>query len=725
MRFSSPLFFLCASLLLVAEMLPVQMLTAQAQSSSAAQAERRKWEEPQNIAILNTPTDDFAPSYSPDERLLYFSSQQSGWAQFCTTKFETRRDAASGEQRPRFLAAERLTTSFAQAQNNQSYISFAKDGTILLSAFRMVKTRPFLNIFQAADRKNVFPKPAPLEALNTNDFNAHPALSPSGRSVVFSSTRSGGRGGTDLWTANRDESGAWQQPVNLGEVLNSSQDEITPHLQSDDSLYFASNGFGGKGGFEIYLSVRIDGRWQAPVPLPELNSEYDDSDFAMLPGNIGVFASNRAGGRGGLDLYVSRLVPASQLVSQVEYKIATQTSFLTLEEFLMTDVLPLAPCLFFEPNSAQLPRDLKQLSSEEVSGFSPQNLRPDPLTIYAETLNIVGKRLREFPTATLSIIAPEASNSALSRQRVEAVQKYLQHIWDIDGKRLLTEPNTSNNNTSNTAASVRKRVQGFAGEDAVRCVEFQTNDARILASVRIGGVHLLAKPRKLDVGLDARPRPQLRSWTFTLVGDARDTLFRTTGSRLPYALSLPLEANSWVSAPEEVTARLVGVDSLGRTGKRELTMLVYRLPLDQKRAQKVQDKIIERYRFLLPRDNDAALSPEQTEILREIASGSIGIQNTTQSAGQSTGLSVRIVPFSFEEKSAQQGLERNAKIISDELKRLSPALLVQAPQIEAINDIALPETPQERVMARCIMLIVEHNAQSSSGGQPSGNSRGR
>ncbi len=688
--------------------------------SAFAQTERRKWEEPQNLAILNTPTDDFAPSYSPDERLLYFSSQQSGWAQFFTAKFETRRDATSGEQRPRFSPAERLVTSLVQTRSNQSYISFAKDGTVLLSAFRMVKTRPFLNIFQASDRKNAFPKPSPLEALNTDDFNAHPALSPSGKSIVFSSTRSGGRGGTDLWAANRDESGAWQPPVNVGELLNSPQDEITPHLQSDDSLYFASNGFGGKGGFEIFLSVRIDGRWQAPVPLPELNSEFDDSDFAMLPGSIGIFASNRTGGRGGLDLYVSRFVPASQLVSQVEYKIATQTSFLTLEEFLMTDVLPLTPCLFFEPNSAQLPRDIKQLTSEETSGFSPQNLRPDPLAVYAETLNILGKRLREFPNATLSIIAPEASNSALSRQRVEAVRNYLQNVWDVDGKRLLTEPNTSN-----TAASARKRVQGFAGEDAVRCVEFQTNDARILASVRIGGVNLLAKPRKLDVGLDARPRPQLRSWTFTLIGDGRDTIFRTTGSSLPYALSLPLEASSWASAPEEVTARLVGTDSLGRTGKRELTMIAYRLPLDQKRAQKVQDKIIERYRFLLPRDNDAALSAEQTEILREIAAGAIGIQNSAQTAGQNSGLSVRIVPFSFEEKSAQQGLERNAKIIAEELKRLTPMLSGQAPQIEPTNDIAPPETPQERVMARCIMLIVERNAQSSTGTQPSGNQRGR
>lgn len=692
----------------------VVLLPILLKEQSFGQAERRKWEEPQNLAILNTLGDEFAPIFSPQDKSFYYTTNSgissvggstNGFATFYTSKFDTRRDASSGEVRPRFSIAERVATSLNQPHTNQSYLAFAKDGTILLSAFRMAKSRPYLNIYQAADRANTFPKPIPLDALNTDDFNAHPTLSPSGKTVVFASTRQGGRGGIDIWTANRDESGAWQPPVNLGETLNSPSDEITPFLAADDSLYYASNGFGGKGGYEIYLSVRIDGRWQAPVPLTELNSEADDSDFTMLPGNIGVFASNRAGGRGGLDLYVSRFVPLSQIVSAVEYKIATQTNFFTLEEFSMTDVLPLPPCLFFEPNIATLPRTLKQLSSDETDQFSPQNLRPDPMMIYAEMLNIIGKRLQEIPSATLLLNVVESSNNALSRQRTESIRTYFQTTWNIDGKRILTA-------TANAPAA-KRRITGFAGEDAVRCVELSSSDARICAPVRIAGVNVLAKPRKLDVALDARPRVAMRSWTFSLIGDSRDTLYRTSGTTLPFSMTLPLEASSWANIPEQVTARFIGTDSLGRTGKRDLVMLAYLLPLIQKRTQKVQDKLIERYRFILPRETtDIALSTEQLDLIRDIASGLVGA---------ASGITLTVTPFSFDERRSSPNevtaIEKNAKQIADELRKQAPILLSQPPLIETLTDISSPETPEERIMSRTVIVTIERTVQSQQGQQ--------
>lgn len=664
-------------------------------AQTTPQAERRKWEEPQNLAILNTPTDDFSPTFSPQERIVYYTSLQSGVAGFWTAKFEARRDASSGEIRPRFSAGERVNTSLNQSLTNQSYIAFAKDGTVLLSSFRMAKSRPFLNIFQAADRTNAFPKPVPLDALNTDDFNAHPTLSPSGRTVIFASTRAGGRGGIDLWTANRDESGAWQPPVNVGEILNSEKNEITPFLAAEDSLYFASNGFGGKGGYEMFLSVRVDGRWQAPVPLTELNSEADDSDFTMLPGNIGMFASNRAGGRGGLDLYVSRFVPVSQLVSAVEYKIATQTNFLTLEEFSMTDVIPLAPCIFFDPNLATLPRDIHQISIDETAQFSAQNLRPDPIVMYGEILNIIGKRLQDAPSATLFLNTLEASNSGLSRQRVEAIRAYLQHIWNIDGKRII--------GATASAPPSRRRMTTFAGEDAVRCVEITSNNPSVCAPVRIAGVNVLAKPRKLEVALDARPRVAMRSWSFSLIGDSRDTLYRTNGSSLPFSMTLPLDASAWANVPEEVTARFVGTDSLGRTGKRELVMVAYRLPLDQKRAQKIQDKLIERYRLFIPRDTEPALLPEQSEVLKELAASLIGLVG---------GVNVTISPISFGEKTFGGFMEKSAKLIADELRKQAPIQLSQNIQIESVSEISVPETPQERVIAHSIMITIERTVQN-------------
>lgn len=666
------------------------------QSLMTAQ-ERRKWEEPQNLSILNSVSDDFAPSYSYQERILYFSSTQSGYAEFQVSRYEARRDAASGEIRPRFSPPERVTTTLNQPRNNQSYISFAKDGSALLSTFRMTKRRSYLNIFQVAQGTTVFSKPDAVDVLNTDGFNAHPALSPSGKTVVFASNRPAGRGGIDLWTANRDESGTWQVPVNMGDVLNSDGDEITPHFASEDSLYFSSNGFGGKGGFEIFLSVRLEGKWQPPVPIVELNSEYDDSDFTMLPGNVGVFASNRTGSRGGLDLYVARFVPISQLVSAVEYKIATQTSFLTAEEFAMTDILPLPPCIVFEPNIGTLPNNLKHYNSDEINAFSPQNLRPDALTIYTEFLNIIGKRLNDYADATLTLGTIEGSNNALARQRMEAIRAYLQTVWNINGKRIFMK------NSIGEINETKRRLMMYAGEDAVRCVEIFSQDPRVIAPVRIAGVNVIAKPKKLDLALDVRPRILLRSWNFALMREtasgSNDTIFRTAGVQLPFAGTFPIEPSSWGALPDELHAHLTGIDSLGRKGRREIAITVYRLPLEQKRAQRVQDKLIDRYRFFVPMGDNLALTIDQQTAMRDIVSLLTG--------AAAPGSTLTLTPYSFGEKSTMIQVERFAKTIVDDIKRQAPLFPAQALQIEPTTELTPPETPQERILARSVLLTIE------------------
>jgi WD40-like Beta Propeller Repeat len=686
-------------------------------ASGLSAQERRRWDEPQNIGIVNTAGDDFAPAFNPQERLLYFTSTDSGVAEFYTTRYETRRDAATGDIRPRFQVPERVTSSLNQIRTNQSYITFANDGNILLSAFRMTASRPFLNIFQAAQRGMVYTKPEPVDVLNTDDFNAHPALSPSGRTVVFTSVRSGGRGGTDLWIANRDESGTWQVPVNMGDGLNSTENEITPCFSGEDSLYFASNGFGGKGGFEIFLTIRSEGKWQAPLPIVELNSEYDDSDCAMLPGGVAVFASNRAGTRGGLDLYVSRLVSVAQRTSSAEYKIATQTAFITLEEFAMTDVIPLAPCIFFEPNSGNLPRDLRQRTEQEANTFAIQNVRPDPMVVYTETLNIIGRRMQEFSDADVRLAVADGSNSGLARTRMNTLKTYLQNVWSIDSKRIVTQ-------TTSSDAAAKRTIVRYAGEDAVRCVEITSSDSRVCAPVRIAGVNVLAKPRRLDIALDMRPKSVLRSWNVLLTSngtsengtDVRDTLLRTNGVTLPFATALQLDAGIWSFLPDELQIRLAGVDSLGRSGKHDLVLPVYRLPLEQKRTQKVQDKIIDRYRFLIPQDSDPSMQPTPTmtmlsadqqnlarDIVREITA-------FLSSAPTANALTLNLAPSSFGEKIALTSAERFARAVADELRRQAGALFMQVLQVEPVTQTLIPETPQERLFARSITLTVERIA---------------
>ncbi|MBE0645657.1 MAG: PD40 domain-containing protein, partial [Bacteroidetes bacterium] len=144
--------------------------------------------------------------------------------------------------------------------------------------------------------------PAPL---NDVEWDHHPTLSRDGKVLVFASERFGGHGGSDLWMSKAG-GGGWETPVNLGSQINTSGNEITPCLSPDgQELYFASDALPGRGGFDIFVTKLAAGKWSTPEPLGmPFNSGDDDIFFnGTVSSDTIYFASNRDGGKGGFDLY--------------------------------------------------------------------------------------------------------------------------------------------------------------------------------------------------------------------------------------------------------------------------------------------------------------------------------------------------------------------------------------------------------------------------------------
>jgi len=115
--------------------------------------------------------------------------------------------------------------------------------------------------------------------------------------LYYASNRPGGRGGMDIWCSPIGKDGGFGEAFNL--PFNTPLDDITPFFhQATQTLFFSSNGWPGKGGFDIFReSKSADGEWNVPENLGDmLNSAYDDTYYSFHSQTQNAYlVSNRPG----------------------------------------------------------------------------------------------------------------------------------------------------------------------------------------------------------------------------------------------------------------------------------------------------------------------------------------------------------------------------------------------------------------------------------------------
>jgi hypothetical protein len=133
-------------------------------------------------------------------------------------------------------------------------------------------------------------------------------LTPDGQYMIFAAFKHSldGFGRTDLYSA-RKVKGKWTDVMNLGAGVNTEYWDSQPSLSSS-TLYFSSDRRGGEGGSDVYVSRRQGVVWGKAEPLVGVNSSDDDMTPCIAPDNSTLYiSSNRSGGLGGFDIYTSRL----------------------------------------------------------------------------------------------------------------------------------------------------------------------------------------------------------------------------------------------------------------------------------------------------------------------------------------------------------------------------------------------------------------------------------
>ncbi len=281
-----------------------------------------------NSFYQNSKGSDFGPVLYNDNQLFFSSSRGSvgsNWDGGTPNMVYTAKINAEGQSNSVSPLHSKLTKAI-----NEGPISFSSSRSMV--AFTKNNFEPgkrqipgsgqSLNIFIAeTDSKKDWNKSKAF-VRNKADYNTgYPSFSPDGKTLYFASDRPGGFGGFDIYSVKR-LGRSWSQPENLGPKINSPGNEISPFFNGKD-LIFASDWHPGFGGFDIFRAEMVGRQWDKIFHLgTNINTPYDDYGFVFSnKKNLGYFVSNRPGGKGAEDIYVT-----SQLGTRISLVVSSEST---------------------------------------------------------------------------------------------------------------------------------------------------------------------------------------------------------------------------------------------------------------------------------------------------------------------------------------------------------------------------------------------------------------
>jgi len=165
------------------------------------------------------------------------------------------------------------------------------------------------DIYVSTLGESFWSKATPLNTyINTRAHETHASLSQDGNTLYFTSARRGGSGNLDIYRSKRQTGGDWGEAVNLGPIINTSEDEDTPFLTDDGKrMVFCSKGHFNMGGYDIFYSnLRTNGEWEDPVNIGyPINTTGDDLFFYPIGnGSQGYMAKVDRDGPLTFDIYL-------------------------------------------------------------------------------------------------------------------------------------------------------------------------------------------------------------------------------------------------------------------------------------------------------------------------------------------------------------------------------------------------------------------------------------
>lgn len=242
-------------------------------------------------------------------------------------------------------------------------------------------------------------------------WESQPSISPNGDVLYFTSNREGGFGGLDIYRSERQDDGSWSSPENLGPTINTSKNEKSPFIHPDsESMYFASDGHSGMGGYDLFKSSLESSIWGKPKNLGyPINTENNEIGLMVtLDGRQAYFASNKINKANGWDIYFFDLHEAVQ-----PEEVVLVNGSLTKDMFASDDEPKVVLKNSLTGESTRLTVD------EETGGFSAVVKKEDAKSM---VIKLDAKRAA-FSAAPLRLALAESGPPCnVSRIQIELVQ---------------------------------------------------------------------------------------------------------------------------------------------------------------------------------------------------------------------------------------------------------------------------------------------------------------
>lgn len=298
-------------------------------------------------AGVNTDRDEYYPCITADEQTLLFTRLVKDEKAYMQKQEDFYISAKSGDNWGQALPVKDINTT-----HNEGAPTLSADGQMLI--FTACETADgswggervglgSCDLFYSTRTYNGWTPAQNLgNPVNSGTWESQPSFSANGRTLYFvrGKRTAGGIKEQDIYYSFLDANNRWSPPQKVPGRVNTIFEEESVMIHPDgQTMYFSSNGHSGMGGLDIYMSRMLpNGDWDAPVNLGyPINTFKDENSIQVTAeGNIALFASDREGGFGGLDLYQFELHEKARPipVTYVKGVVSDKLSFKKLEAHL-------------------------------------------------------------------------------------------------------------------------------------------------------------------------------------------------------------------------------------------------------------------------------------------------------------------------------------------------------------------------------------------------------